>query len=207
MAEQLNYALQTFPHETFGLLLVSDVLSIYGCYALLTHVQVPISSEFALAFVLSRVLRKFRLPLDLTCAATVMRLWPGAATIHLGQALEHVMRMPKGTTRRPTTLVRRVVRHTSTVLDQYGAAYLVGSRVAGLVVVSVLDQLLCAGLDLTTWLLDDHQALGVDAGRRAADYVGTWAAAVVMSSCVYPLTLVLSGYVAPYVGRVTRRRV
>lgn len=196
IAEQLNYALQTFPHQTFGLLFASDILSIYGFYELLNVTQVPISSEFALAFVVSRPLRKLRLPLDLAFTAGVAKLWPATTTIHLGSALQQLAQ--KTNPNLNPGWFHRAFHRASSVLDQYGAAYLIGSRVAGVVVVGTLYGLLgFSQLDLTTYL---HETWGID--PTSADTVGTWAAAVVLSSAVYPLTLACTGYIAPVLGRV-----
>lgn len=83
------------------------------------------------------------------------------------------------------------------VIDNYGAAYMMGSRLAG------NGRGLCAvrpdqaGVDVMPILA----ALGVDEVGQA---LGSYAAAVVFSSAFYPVTLGVSGYVVPVVAKLRR---
>ncbi|GMF49382.1 unnamed protein product [Phytophthora fragariaefolia] len=83
------------------------------------------------------------------------------------------------------------------VIDNYGAAYMMGSRLAGVGVVCALYALVKQGVDVMPILA----ALGVDEVGQA---LGSYAAAVVFSSAFYPVTLGVSGYVVPVVAKLRR---
>lgn len=80
------------------------------------------------------------------------------------------------------------------VIDTYGAAYMMGSRLAGVGVVSVLYVLIKQGVDVMPLLAQ----LGVEGVGTA---LGSYAAAVVFSSVLYPVTLGAAGYVVPVLAK------
>lgn len=83
------------------------------------------------------------------------------------------------------------------VIDTYGAAYMMGSRLAGVGVVCALYALIKQGVDL----MPIFASLGV---KEVGSAFGGYAAAVVLSSSLYPATLGISGYVAPIVAKLRR---
>ena len=83
------------------------------------------------------------------------------------------------------------------VIDNYGAAYMMGSRLAGVGVVCALYALIKQGVDLMPILA----CLGVE---EVGSALGGYAAAVVLSSALYPATLGVSGYIAPVVAKLRR---
>lgn len=83
------------------------------------------------------------------------------------------------------------------MLDSYGAAYMMGSRIAGVGVVCVLYALIKQGVDVMPFL----EKLGVG---EVGSAVGVYAASVVFSSAFYPVTLGVTGYVVPTVARLRR---
>ena len=83
------------------------------------------------------------------------------------------------------------------VVDNYGAAYMMGSRLAGVGVVCVLYGAIKHGIDVMPLL----SALGVDEVGTA---LGSYAAAVVFSSAFYPVTLGLTGYLVPFVAKARK---
>ena len=83
------------------------------------------------------------------------------------------------------------------VIDNYGAAYMMGSRLAGVGVVCAFYALIKQGVDLMPILA----SFGV---QEVGSTLGAYAAAVVLSSALYPATLGLSGYVAPVVAKLRR---
>ena len=83
------------------------------------------------------------------------------------------------------------------VIDNYGAAYMMGSRLAGVGVVCAFYVLIKQGVDLTPILA----SLGV---QEVGSTLGGYAAAVVLSSALYPVTLGASGYIAPVVAKLRK---
>lgn len=83
------------------------------------------------------------------------------------------------------------------IVDSYGAAYMMGSRLAGVSVVCGLYVLIKQGVDVMPLLAK----LGVEDVGTA---LGSYAAAVVFSSAFYPVTLGVTGYVVPFVARARK---
>jgi len=76
------------------------------------------------------------------------------------------------------------------VIDNYGAAYMMGSRIAGVGVVCGLYA-----------LMPMLASLGVD---QVGETLGVYAASVVLSSAFYPVTLGVTGYIVPVVAKLRR---
>lgn len=83
------------------------------------------------------------------------------------------------------------------IMDNYGAAYMMGSRLMGCSVVTTLYFLIKQGVDVMPIL----SYLGVG---ELGTTMGTYAAAIVFSSAFYPVTLGLSGYLVPIVAKTRR---
>jgi hypothetical protein len=83
------------------------------------------------------------------------------------------------------------------VIDNYGAAYMMGSRIAGVGVVCGLYALIKHGVDIMPMLA----SLGVD---QVGETLGVYAASVVLSSAFYPVTLGVTGYIVPVVAKLRR---
>lgn len=83
------------------------------------------------------------------------------------------------------------------VIDNYGAAYMMGSRLAGVGVVCGLFLLVKQGVDVMPLLAK----FGVE---NVGTALGSYAAAVVFSSAFYPVTLGVTGYVVPFVAKARR---
>ena len=83
------------------------------------------------------------------------------------------------------------------VIDSYGAAYMIGARLMGVSTVTVLYLLLQQGVDLMPILA----MLGIE---KVGTALGSYAAAVVFGSALYPISLGITGYVVPVVARVRK---
>lgn len=105
------------------------------------------------------------------------------------------------------------------VVDRYGAAYFVSARLAGVGVVLSMYTALRTGLDapnIMEWLGVEGIGTGCStaAGPSSAlssrlpcagSVLGQWAAAVTLSSSVYPFTIVLAALGAARVGPARQR--
>jgi hypothetical protein len=171
--------------------------------------------------VASRPFRRFRLPLDLAAATVVAKVFPAFARVRLSE-LANVMpgyryvqwhlgcriqprtlsclrrrRNRNRATAGDSSLVSKSVDKVFNVVDSYGAAYMMGSRLMGVGVVTALYFLIKQGVDVMPILAK----LGVDELGTAA---GSYAAAVVFSSAFYPVTLGITGYIVPVVAKARR---
>jgi len=200
VVRRLNAAFETHPVASIACLLTSEMASIYGAHALLLAAHADIPASFAVAFALSRTLRRARLPAELALAAGLARLVPALRAVRV-TALLNALPAPRAATSAQLTTSRwgrwlgRAGSAARATVDRYGAAYFVAARYLGVGIVLTLYGALGTGIDVAAYLerLGASPALGTT--------LGTWAAAVTMSSAVYPATVVLAGLAAPAVGR------
>ncbi|KAF1320446.1 hypothetical protein FI667_g12332, partial [Globisporangium splendens] len=212
---QLNSSIKKHPAETLAVLFASDIGSIGAMYGVLTLSGkavllcsaiwlvdgIEFSPEFALAFAASRPFRRFRLPLDLAAAAAVSKAFPAFSHVRLsdlaGALPNRPIRETATQTSTASSLVTKTMAKAKDVIDNYGAAYMMGSRLAGVSVVCGLYLLIKQGVDVMPLLAK----LGVEDVGTA---LGSYAAAVVFSSAFYPVTLGVTGYVVPAVANARK---
>ncbi|KAG7394326.1 hypothetical protein PHYBOEH_005371 [Phytophthora boehmeriae] len=199
VVNKLNDSIKKHPGETLAVLFASDIGSIGAMYGLLSVSGIEFSPEFALAFAASRPFRRFRLPLDLAVAAAVSKAFPAFSKVRLSDLTGALPNQANDSASKVSTLsvVSKAMAKAKEVVDNYGAAYMMGSRLAGVGVVCTLYGLIKQGVDVMPILA----TLGVDEVGTA---LGSYAAAVVFSSAFYPVTLGVSAYVVPPVAKLRR---
>lgn len=198
VVDKLNDGIRKHPAETIAVLFASDIGSIGAMYGLLSISGIEFSPEFALAFVASRPLRRLRLPLDLASAALVAKVFPAFSRVRLSE-LTNVM--PGASKQRAVnanaSIISKSMDKMFNVIDSYGAAYMMGSRLMGVSVVSVIYVLIKQGVDIMPFLAK----LGV---QDVGSALGAYAAAVVFSSVFYPVTLGITGFIVPFAARARK---
>ncbi|CEG45055.1 uncharacterized protein PHALS_01382 [Plasmopara halstedii] len=194
VVDKLNISIRTHPGETIAVLLASDIGSIGAMYGIISLTGLEFSPEFALAFAASRPFRRFRLPLDLAVAAGVKRVFPALSKVRLS---ELASALPNRSRISNAGVLSTTMDRVKEVVDNYGAAYMMGSRLAGVAVVYSLYALIKQGVDVMPILV----SLGMEGAGGA---LGDYAAAVVFGSTIYPLTLGASGYVVPVVAKLRK---
>ncbi|RHY21676.1 hypothetical protein DYB25_002613 [Aphanomyces astaci] len=192
--DHFNVALKDHTILTFGVMIASEMTFVFGTYTLLQLSGVAISPEFALAYAASRPFRRLRMPLDLAAAAFLAKYFPELTKVKVSTLMPSLP--PSSDPASSASLLQRGLSEMNTVMDKYGACYMIGSRLVGLTVVSALYAALLQGLDILPILT--RYGMG-DIGSA----VGTWAAAVTLSSVFYPVTLGMVGYVVPVVAKLT----
>ncbi|RLN57306.1 hypothetical protein BBJ29_006110 [Phytophthora kernoviae] len=199
VVNKLNDSIKKHPGETLAVLFASDIGSIGAMYGLLSVSGLEFSPEFALAFAASRPFRRFRLPLDLAVAAAVSKAFPAFSKVRLSDLTGALPDQASDSASKISTLsmVSKAMTKAKEVVDNYGAAYMMGSRLAGVGVVCALYGLIKQGVDVMPLLA----TLGVDEVGTA---LGSYAAAVVFSSAFYPVTLGVSAYIVPPVAKLRR---
>jgi hypothetical protein len=198
---RINYSFEHFPREALGCMFAAEILSIYGTHSLLVASGVSVPAEFALAFAMGRPLRRVRFPAEVLLAATLCRAMPALGRIKIAQAMAgatpEAVRSGWG---RASPSVRAAVGKIGAVVDSYGAAYFIAARWTGVAVVLGLYGGIELGLDVSG-ALDRYGLAGY------GTVLGTWAAAVVLSSACYPLTIAAGAAAAVPVGHLVRRAV
>jgi hypothetical protein len=146
----VNSAIAQFPIETGVSYLALDMLSVVGTYALITqHLSIPV--DFTIAFGISRVLRRVRLPADVAMAGVLAKAFPSLSQVHISGVWKKPAApatSPDGTPG-PETRKQRWLRAVTDVADRYGLAFMVSQRmVMSLLTVGSVYAMLRLGLDV-----------------------------------------------------------
>lgn len=174
---------------------------IFGTYQLIKYTGINFSAEFALAFAISRPLRKPRFPLELAAAATLSKLIPSLTHIELsslGAVLPSNARRAAHERASKSDRVGRSMKYALDSVDKYGASYMIGSRFVGVCIVLSLHEMLLLGVDVQPYL----ESWGYE---NVGNALGQWAGAVVLSSSFYPLSIASTAYLAPLLASVRSR--
>lgn len=193
----MNDSFERFPQEAAISLLFCEITSIFGTHQLILASGVAIPSAFALGFAVSRPFRRIRLPIELAFAAGLRKAVPVLAEVKMSSLISG--QVPSAVQANPTFSKIRNWRGTAAltdIIDKFGACYFIGARWTGVCSVLLLTELISYGVDLDPYL----QKLGFSAS--IGSQLGSWAAAVTLSSFCYPMTVGFGGAVlAPALGR------
>ena len=193
LVNRLNLAISNHPYESLISLIGLEIATIFGCYGAILASDLHFSPEFALAFALSRPLRRVRFPLEVAVAAALSKVLPSLCAIKISNLAAVIpASMRKGVQIRAKSEghIGRGMRFMQDTIDRYGASYFIGARMVGVSLVLALYQAIRMGIDVQPFL--DSVGVG-QVGNVLAD----WAAAVVLSSSMYPLSISLTAFVAP----------
>lgn len=86
----LNTAISDFPFELVAAYIALDILSIVGMHQLLLGVGYEAPADFALAFAVSRLLRRPRLPIDLAAAGIIAKAYPPLTQVHITRVFKRI---------------------------------------------------------------------------------------------------------------------
>jgi hypothetical protein len=188
--QQFNKSLEDHLFTTLGSIVACEIVSIYGTYSLLTALHINVGPSFAMAFALNRGVRRIKTPVDVFFAAALSRAFPALTEINLARALDELPKwLPQPS---PSTMSQLRV-----FVNTYGASYFVAARFTGVLSTSCIYVALLYGADVEAWM----QYLGLSA--KTGEVLGTWAAAVVGSAALFPLTSYFGAVVlAPRAYRV-----
>ena len=277
------------PRASVVALLATEVSTIYGAHALLLALHADVPAAFAVAFALSRTLRRARFPAELAGAAALARMFPALREVKVTALLNGIPRWPPWkseaptsdaptskssiegeapksnlskastgdasasrlskegdastgdasasrlskqgeaftgeasstsppdspsapvdaridagagapgdpslNTSRPLRWMQQAGTVARTTADRYGAAYFLSARYLGVGIVLGLYGAVATGIDVAPYL----ERIGASPALGTA--LGTWAAAVTLSSAVYPLSVLAAASIAPPIGR------
>jgi hypothetical protein len=220
----LNASIETYPFELVAAYVALDIASILGVHQALLAAGVEAPADFAVAFALSRLLRRVRVPVDLAVAGVIAKAFPALTQVQITRVfhrVRHAEARPAGgpsgvltTSDAPIatagllnapadSTVGRVVSAAARLIDRYGLAFLVSQRmVVGLASVFTIYGGLRAGVDVQGWLAahDLASAGGVAVGNVA----GTWAAAACCAAALFPGVVLGAGALAPRLAALRR---
>jgi len=148
-----------------------------------------------MAFALNRGIRRFKTPLDLVFAAGLANAFPFLSRIKLGPLLKqaHKRVFPNS---QPGPMMIRL----ENIVDQYGASYFLAARWTGVLSTSLIYAGLLYGVNV-----DDIVSF-IGASPSTGAVLGTWAAAVVGTAALFPITSYVGGaIVAPKIYQMTKK--
>jgi len=161
LVSSLNTTFKQHPQAAVVSLFLSDVASLSAVHSLFVASGVQFSAQFALAFALSRPLRRLRLPVELATAAGLSRVAPWLTQIQwteLSRVLPNALRpvskrddqdsRDRHEQRKKDSVLYRGVAAAQDAIDHYGAAYFLSVRLVGVSVVMSLYMALKYGVDV-----------------------------------------------------------
>ena len=98
-----------------------------------------VAPELAVAFAISRPLRRLRLPLELACAAPLAKAFPGLTELKVGSLAKRAL--PEMISKKidsNSIANSGVVVGLANIIDKYGAAYVLSARFVGVGIVGAL---------------------------------------------------------------------
>ena len=193
-----NRSFSQQPAVTLGSYAVLDALSIAGIFTLYSYMGVSVSADLAVAFGLSRLLRKVRMPVDLAAGALLAQVVPSLAQVQVFPVAAPAAGKPP-----PSGTMAKAIASMQVLVNKYGLAYMVASRCCvGPLSVATIYACLLAGVDVQGALaaLDSMSPVGPLSG--AGNTAGVWAAAALTSAPLMPLTM----GAAVTIGRIAQER-
>lgn len=209
---EFNLATRTKPAALLAAMVGSEFALLGTTYTLLSMAESAIPADLAVAYMVNRVLKRFRMPVDLAVTATIARLLPNFTHAKLTRVLSKpfaqlaaARRAPADPTKpgpsfmgidRDGNVTSKWLRPVTNVIDSYGVLYALGARLTGVASTLTIYALLRSGTDV--------QALTEWAGVAAAgNTAGAFAATVLLTSTAYFPVCILG---APSMARQLQQR-
>ena len=177
--------------------------------------EILASPELAVAFLVTRVTRRIRMPANLALAAGLVQVLPGLSTVKVTPLVTGMTPMDPEAKMQVANLWRRVpvplqqplekvgtfLRWLEGPVDKYGMALYLSGRVTALATTAAGAVAVSQGMDMTAWIA----SWGFDAGDGAM--VGTVAGAAVLNTFLLPAHLLVSVYGTEALERWARLKV
>eukprot|EP00924_Labyrinthula_sp_SR-Ha-C_P013309 snap_masked-scaffold_45-processed-gene-1.34-mRNA-1 protein AED:1.00 eAED:1.00 QI:0/0/0/0/1/1/2/0/205 len=188
----MNRTFSSYPLESIVGLLSAEIISLYSTHALLVSSNISIPSTFALAFALSRPLRRFRFPLDVFAAYSLSFAFPSLKKIKLTPLLN----IRKSFSNKKTKEIKsKFALKIKSVIDKYGLSYLFGSRLMGSFLVFSIFFVINKNFsvdEIKLWLSEKFdEQVAESVMDKYGKTLASWAAAVSLSGIVYPFTIII----------------
>eukprot|EP00948_MAST-09A_sp_MAST-9A-sp1_P001555 g1555.t1 len=216
LIRRLNYNFQHTPLEAFVSAWGLEIGTLFGAYALLNLTGVTVSADFAVAFAVNRLVRRFRYPVDLAATGLLTQIAPPLTRIQISLLLRNVQNLGNKnpelsqeeqlerqgagpTTRFISRNLNKFNDALLQLLDKVGVCYFIAARFVGGCSVGCLYYGISHGMDVNEVIM---KPLGLE---MAGDLLGTWALAVVFTGTCYPLTIAASAFLAPELARLRKQ--
>lgn len=188
----MNDAIERFPVETMVLYVASDISCIFFAYNLIDAIGYAGDADLALALALSRLLRRIRLPVDISVAALLAKAYPPLTHVNISRLFSRGAQ-PSGSDVAPPDAKQRFLAAVKHVADRYGIAFLMSQRmVVGLASTGGIYLALRSGVDVQGML----GVYGFDLAGSAGQLAGRYAAAMCVAALAFPGVVLGTGFLA-----------
>jgi hypothetical protein len=199
LADRLNQAIEEVPRAYLASFVATDIGMVMGMYGAIGLLGINPSAEMALAFAITRPLKRIRLPLELLAAKPLAILVPQLAKVQVVRVLMPSYVRPLVppsvvTDQGAKALFKSLAAVGIAAIDKYGLAYAIAARLVGALLVFGAYGVIRSGVDVQGWM--DAHGFG-DLGSTA----GQWGLAVVSASALYPLSIVGVAFAAHPLAR------
>ncbi|RYG42934.1 hypothetical protein EON68_01155 [archaeon] len=188
----MNHAIEEYRWDMAAAFMLGDAGSIITMYWLtdsVLHIQVPV--DFAVAFAISRLLRRVRLPIDAGVAALLARAVPSLTQVHMSRLFK---KKPAAGSTAAGSATRELGAPIggSVPTSRWG-------RAVGLAAIFGIYAALRAGVDVQSLLA----AVNIDASNIGAA-AGKWAAAACLAAPFFPGVVYGAAVAAPRIAGARR---
>jgi hypothetical protein len=169
--ERVRQNVRFKPVHSLAALFLADSSTIMVIHSVISGLGAEFSSEFAIAFGMARLVRRFRLPADLLTAGIISKAFPALNEIQIGsRALSAVFSSPQAQKEEKGKEEQKkpgIVSRLLKTVDSYGVSYIIAARMNGALTVLGLYQLLKSGIDANQFLS------GFGISETTGDVLGT----------------------------------
>jgi hypothetical protein len=203
---KMAWSFKHYPKTNLGVLVGLELTTISITHTAIISSGIHVPAQFALAFALSRPFRRIRLPMELAGAAMLVKLFPDLSVVRPSTLIDSLTIKEQQQQQHPlldrlrSNRVGKFALAVGDAIDSYGLAYFIAARWTGVIWVSTIY----AALESKVVNID--QFLAWSGTAEIGSVLATWAAAVVTSSAIYPLSIYIgSAILAPPLGRSLSR--
>ena len=147
-ASRLNKSIKEYPIETVGTIMSLEIGTIFGTYGGLAYLNVDFPAEFAFAFAISRLVRRFRLPVEIAVAKGMKTMAPVLATVRILDLFSKLTPGKEQSSRDQSkmSILEKGSNYVYNTVNQYGLCYFPSSRLVGVVVILEFTSQFCSAL-------------------------------------------------------------
>ena len=186
IVENINKKIQTNPKTAILIFFSLDAASIFIIHALVSFCKIEVPAEWAMAFLFSRTLRRFRLPLELFFAKILCSYVPQLRLIKLSTAFIQIFPQKIRTDFTLNKTVKNGFQRIGEIVNSYGVGYFISSRWTGLFITSGFYTALSMGFNVQDFL----KKYNLD---QSGTVMASWALSVSISSLLFPFTITGGG--------------
>lgn len=192
--DRMNRVMRKFPTESIFGIVGLEMSSFWMTYVAVGASDFQFSREFVLAYALSRVIKRFRMPLNLAAAVVLAEALPKLTQVKVSalMGIVNTGKESENVSNRNPSKWESWYNESLRLMDNYGAAYYMGTRFMGLAVIFGLEKMLKLGVKVETILQPlSYFNISPESILSGVDTLSQMAGAVTVATCFSPICLLL----------------